>query len=387
MPIWEGEEGMAATSPINPEVLRWAMKEDGRPIPDLAEKIGVPPAELEGWLGGYDQPTQGELSRLSDALGRSRAALLLPEPPVAATTPTAFRRAIGSDKAMSARARRAVRESRQIQKALSWIRRDDEPVTLPRAMFTDKAEAAAAQVREWMAVTVDEQFRWSSDRDALREWRSRLDEQGVFVFALQIGKGEIRGFSDWDDRAPVIGINTSDINPAARIFSIAHELGHLACRSDSTCDEFDVKGVAQSKIETWCESFAGAFLMPPDAVRDIIREQSDRSDSPASDLDKVRLVMRRFRVSARAAAIRLENLNLAPKGLYNRVNHVFVPKASSGGQPMSPPRAVMRIRQYGPDVIWTVMTSLPPRDALRILRIDALDARRIAEEVPEIDGF
>lgn len=382
----------ASTSPVNPAVLSWALAEDGRPVMELAERIGIALADLEAWLGGDDNPTQGQLSKLADALGRSRATLLLPEPPVAATTPTAFRRAVGSGNETSARARKVVRESRQIQKALSWIRRDQNPVTLPLMTFSDKPEAAAAEVRRWIGIPVKDQFAWGTDRDALREWRSALNARGILVFALQIGKGEIRGFSDWDDYAPVIGINTSSISPAARIFSIAHELAHLTCRADATCEDIGITGVAQSKIETWCESFAGSFLMPGDAVREVIATQeakAARDDAqPPDDIDQVRLVMRRFSVSARAAAIRLESLALAPKGLYGRVNRIFATKQTSqSGQVYSPPRAVMRMRQYGPDVIETVMNSLPPRDALRILRIDAMDARRLAQEMPDIRGF
>lgn len=381
-----------STSPIKPAVLSWALAEDGRPLPELVERIGVSVTEVEAWLAGDSGPTAGQLSKLADALGRSRATLLLPEPPAAATTPTAFRRAVGSGRETSTKARRAVRESRQIQKALSWIRRSDPPVALPALSFTQTPEAAAATVRAWVEVSLEEQFSWRTDRDALREWRSALDARGVFVFALQIGADEIRGFSDWDDYAPVIGINTSGISPAARIFSIAHELAHLAIRSDATCEEPGVEGVAQSKVETWCEAFAGAFLMPGDAIRAVIADQAERAtarkkDEP-TDVDKVKQVMRRFSVSARAAAIRLETLGVEPKGLYAKVNNTFVPKASaSSGQVFSPPRAVARVRQYGPDVIETVMNALPPRDALRVLRIDALDARRLAQEVPGLDGY
>ena len=181
------------------------------------------------------------------------------------------------------------------------------------------------------------------------------------------------------------------ITPAARIFSLAHELGHLVCRSDATCEEFGVPGVAQSKIESWCESFAGAFLMREDAVRDVIRQQQEaarrRGGELPTDIDQVRLVMRKFRVSGRAGALRLEGLGIAPKGLYAKVNHLFQPKAASGGQPRTPARSVLRMRQYGGDVIETLMTGLPPRDALRVLRINALDARRLADEVPQIHGF
>jgi Zn-dependent peptidase ImmA (M78 family) len=130
--------------------------------------------------------------------------------------------------------------------------------------------------------------------------------------------------------------------------------------------------------------------MPSDAVIDVMQEQQEAAAKRGlepSDIDQVRLLMRKFRVSARAAALRLEGLNIAPKGLYAKVNRVFVPKASTGGQPRNPPRATMRLRQYGGDVIEAVMTSLPPRDALRILRIDALDARKLADEVPQIRGF
>jgi Zn-dependent peptidase ImmA (M78 family)/transcriptional regulator with XRE-family HTH domain len=382
----------ASTSPVNPAVLSWALSEDGRPVEELAERIGVAFNDFQAWLSGDDSPTQGQLSKLADALGRSRAALLLPAPPVAATTPTAFRRAVGSDNETSAQARKAVRESRQIQKALSWIRRDQPPVPLPLLSYSDKPAAAAAAVREWSGVSVEDQFSWRTERDALGEWRTALDAKGVFVFALQIGTGEIRGFSDWDEYAPVIGINTSSITPAARIFSIAHELAHLTCRSDATCDDIDVSGVAQSQIESWCESFASSFLMPGDAVREAVAAQAEyaaeRGKDEPSDIEQVRLVMRKFRVSARAAAIRLESLGVAPKGLYGKVNSVFVPKApSKSGQISSPPRAVARVRQYGPEVIETVLNSLPPRDALRVLRINALDARLLAQEVPDIHGF
>jgi Zn-dependent peptidase ImmA (M78 family)/transcriptional regulator with XRE-family HTH domain len=381
---------MATQSPVKPAVLQWALAEDGRPLSEIAERTGVSTSELESWLLGDAGPGRGQLSKLADVLNRSRVTLLLPAPPVAASTPTAFRRAVGSGNEVSGKARKAVRESRQIQKALSWIRRDDGPVDLPQAKYSDESAEVAAEVRQWVDIAVDVQFRWSNDRDALREWRSALDAKGIYVFALQIGRKEIRGFSDWDDYAPVIGINVSDTSPAARIYSIAHELGHLVCRIDATCEEFGVSGVAQSRVEAWCESFAAAFLMPNDAVREALRVQADaaRPGFPPGDIDQIRLLMRRFNVSARASAIRMETLGLAPKGLYAKINQVFQTRSSSAsGTAYSPPRATMRLRQYGPEVIESVMTALPPRDALRILRINALDARRLAEEVPQIHGY
>jgi Zn-dependent peptidase ImmA (M78 family) len=380
---------MASVSPVKPDVLRWALVEDGRALAEIAESADVAVIDLQRWLDGDDGPSAGQLSRLSNALGRSRATLLLPVPPAAASTPTAFRRAAGTGNAVSTKARRAVRESRQIQKALAWIRRDEDPVSLPTSSFSQPAATAAAEAREWTGISLSDQFGWADERQAFREWRACLDAKGIYVFALQIGQDEVRGFSDWNERAPIIGVNTSGIGVAARIFSLAHELGHLVCRSDATCEEYGIPGVAQSRVESWCESFASAFLMPSQAVVEVVEQHAisalKRGKEP-SDLDQVRLVVRKFRVSARAAALRLEGLKLAPNGLYAKVNNVFKPKLVAG-TPRNPPRATMRLRQYGGDVIETLMTSLPPGDALRILRIDALDARKLAGEVPQIHGF
>ena len=152
---------MATQSPVKPAVLQWALAEDGRPLSDIAERTGVSVSELESWLLGDAAPGRGQLSKLAGVLDRSRVTLLLPAPPVAASTPTAFRRAAGTGNEVSGKARKAVRESRQIQKALSWIRRDGGLVDLPQANYSDKPADVAAEVRQWVDVPVDTQIRWS----------------------------------------------------------------------------------------------------------------------------------------------------------------------------------------------------------------------------------
>ncbi len=158
--------------------LRWAIAEDGRAVGEIAERASVSVMDLQRWLSGDESPSHGQLSRLSEVLGRSRTTLLLPAPPEAASTPTAFRRAVGSGNEVSAIAHRAVRESRQIQKARSWIRRDGDPASVPLSNFSEKPERAAAEVREWSGVSIEDQFRWVDDYEALREWRSCLDARG-----------------------------------------------------------------------------------------------------------------------------------------------------------------------------------------------------------------
>jgi len=225
--------------------------------------------------------------------------------------------------------------------------------------------------------------RWRDEREALRAGREALENRRVRVFALEIGYGEVRGFSAWDEHAPLIVVNTSRVNPEARIFTLGHELGHLVTRSDAACLDPEEAFMGSGSIERWCEEFAASLLMPASSVRDLAGTLG--LSNRAAELADVAAVKNRFRVSARAAARRLIDLGLAQEPLYGAVVKTFATRPpDSTGTPMSPPRPEARIRQYGPRAIRTLMEALPPRDALSILRITVEDARELAEKVPGV---
>jgi Zn-dependent peptidase ImmA (M78 family) len=378
----------AQTSPVKPDVLRWAVDEDGRAPDDLADALKVEPVLLQAWLKGDAAPTRGQVSKLAQVLQRPRALFFLPRPPSAATLPASFRHPPGDDeREVGASARRKVREARRIQHAVAWALRDEPPVDIPLATLDDNPEEAAGRARDWLGITDEEQRSWSNDYDALRAWREALEGRGVLVFVLEIGRDDVRGFSAWDDRAPLIVANLSGVNPAARSFTFAHELGHLVTRKDSACIEPVDGPMPGADVERWCERFGAALLMPRAAALTLGRERGIAQGE--ADLDDVRAVMRRFRVSARAAALRLIDLGYATPLLYLDVARVFVPKPPPPkGTPIaSPPRSVARVRQYGPDVVRTVLTALPTRDALSVLRVTVDDVRKMADEVPGVPRY
>ncbi len=378
----------AQTSPVKPNVLRWAVDEDGRSPDTLADALKVEPALLQSWLEGDAAPTRGQVSKLAAVLQRPRALFFLPSPPSVATLPASFRHPPGDDERdVSASARRKVRAARRIQHAVSWALGEEPPVDVPLGSLDDDPAEAAARARDWLGITDEEQASWSNDYDALRAWREALEGRGVLVFVLEIGRDDVRGFSAWDDRAPLIVANLSGVNPAARSFTFAHELGHLVTRMDSACIEPVDGPMPGAGVERWCERFGAALLMPRASVLALGRQRGIVQG--AADLDDVRAVMRRFRVSARAAALRLIDLGFATPLLYGDVARVFVPKPPPPkGTPIaSPPRSVARVRQYGPDVVRTVLTALPPRDALAVLRVTVDDVRKMANEVPGVPRF
>lgn len=375
----------AQTSPVKPDVLRWAVNEDGRAPDDLADALKIDPDLLSGWLTGETAPTRGQVSKLATVLQRPRALFFLPRPPDVATLPPSFRHPPGDEeREVSASARRKVRQARRIQHAVAWANRDEPPVALPLAALGDDPEEAAASTREWLGISDEEQRGWSDDYAALRAWREALEARDVLVFVLQIGRDDVRGFSASDERAPLIVANLSGVNPAARVFTFAHELGHLVTRKDSACIEPTDGPMLGADVERWCERFGAALLMPRAAVLAVGRERN--LGKGAAELDDIRAVMRRFRVSARASVLRLIDLGFATPALYADVVRVFkpAPPPPKGTPIASPPRAVARVRQFGPNTLRTVLTALPPRDAMAVLRLTVEDVRNIANEVPGV---
>lgn len=371
------------TSPVTPAVVRWAVQEDGRSLQELATALKVDVDTLDGWTSGDHTVTRGQVTDLARVLQRPRALFFLPSPPVSAALPASFRHPAGEDKSVSAQARKKVRQARRIQHAVSWALRNEAPVEMPRGRPGDDSEEVAGRIRRWLGISHAEQSAWKDDRAALRAWRNALEDKGVLVFMLEIGRDDVRGFSAWDDHAPLIVCNLSGVNPAARIYTIAHELGHLASRDDYACGE-SVDVFPAVGVERWCERFGAALLMPRTEVGMFARER--RIAGRSADIDDVRVMMRTFRVSARAAALRLIDLRYAHSNLYTEAKRTFAPPPpSASDKPMArPPRAVARVREYGPATLRTVLTALPPRDALSTLRVTVEDVRRIADEVPGV---
>ncbi len=96
-------------------------------------------------------------------------------------------------------------------------------------------------------------------------WRSRLRDSA-------------RGFSLWDDDAPLIAVNSA-WNPAARVYTLFHEYGHLLSRTSSVC--LERVGVKISRptdpAERWCKEFAAAALLPWSGVSKVLKDRFEWS--------------------------------------------------------------------------------------------------------------
>jgi Zn-dependent peptidase ImmA (M78 family) len=175
-----------------------------------------------------------------------------------------------------------------------------------------------------------EQKRWATATIAFDEWRSALERAGHLVFLFSLGKDSCRGFSLWDDFAPVVAVNTA-WNEPARIFTLFHEMGHLITRTSSACVESVRTSSKTDPVERWCERFAAHVLMPTRDLEAALQRYGWSANAHITDLSVASRVASRYKVSLRAAVIRLIELRAATWSLYDAIPPISDDKRNGGG--------------------------------------------------------
>jgi Zn-dependent peptidase ImmA (M78 family)/transcriptional regulator with XRE-family HTH domain len=322
--------------PINPAVLAWALREAGAGPKELAGRLGVERAVVDAWLHGSSRPNLTLFRKLATTLHRPSATFLLPEPPKSAIPAVQFRHPPdAANRQLGEAERLRLREAGRLQRGLRWIldQTDHRPLDIPLESTATDPEVAAHRLRQIVGVTPNEQTGWKSDSMALREWRRALEALGIAVLLLPMGSDSARGFSFWDDLVPVIAVNTH-WNPAARIFTMFHELGHLISRTSSVCQDGRVERHKDhgDPVERWCERFAAAFLLPwPDASRFLSTKYGWTEGREIHDLKVASALARRFKVSLRASVLRLIDHKAAQWKLFTSIPKNSDAKTGGGG--------------------------------------------------------
>jgi Zn-dependent peptidase ImmA (M78 family) len=217
---------------------------------------------------------------------------------------------------------------------ISWLSDEmhERAARLPSASLDDDPQTIASAFRDRLGITATAQLEWSSASVAFDAWRAAVEDLGAVVFLFQLGVDNCRGFSLWDDKAPVIAINTA-WNDEARAFTLFHEFGHLLTRTNSACTAAPPQAVsgAWDPAERWCERFAAAVLVPESALRRLLRERSGATATRVTDVTTVRWLAGKFRASLRAVTLRLIELGLANWDLYRELPAAGDSKRGGGG--------------------------------------------------------
>lgn len=334
--------GRGVHVPITPSVLDWAIRESGFRTETVAQRVDVAAAELDAWLAGTSQPTLTAFKKLAAVLRRPTATFLLPAPPTTPRVQIEFRHPPGvADRELLPEERLRVREVSRLQQAIAWLLDEmgEATLDLPRLGAMSNPEHAGRRAREILNISVETQTQWRDNSVALREWRHAVEAIGVLVFLLPMGADAARGFSIWNSRAPAIVLNTH-WNPAARLYTLFHELAHVLTRTNSVCVEDGGVQGSGNDLERWCEQVAASTLMPEPAVHELVER------TKPVDLRAAARLAAQFRVSLRAAVLRLIGLDLAGWSLYKSLPAATDAKSGGGGG-SGRNRSQKRLDEYG----------------------------------------
>ena len=335
----------------NPTMLGWGRAGSGLSLEQAAKKVGVKPATLTSWEAGNVKPTIPQLRRLAGAYKRPMAAFYLPEPPRHFTVVKDHRRLLGDvPPPYSPELLLAFRAATYRRDIVLGLDPDTEPSPLVGGHTTaERPEELAAQVRDILGVSLDEQRSWGDEYAALNGWKNALEALGVLVFHFSdVEVHEVRGFSLSEAVLPVIGLNGGD-SVNGRIFTLIHETGHLLLGDGGSCDLGDYTEVSKPlvPVEVFCNAFAGALLVPrPALLADaMVSRASASTEWSQGDLDRL---ARRFRISREVVLRRLLALGRTDEHFYGawREAALTLPtrdKSSTG----RPSVAVMTVRDVG----------------------------------------
>ena len=161
-------------------------------------------------------------------------------------------------------------------------------------------------MREATGVAITTQFGWANEWEAWRVWRTAADRLGVLVFQFpKVELQEVRGLALLRTPLPVAAINGKEI-PETKAFTLFHEIVHLmlaAGNEEAPAVRERRRGDEWMAVERFAEAAASQTLVPDNALRDVVGQFG--LQRTAWDIEKVRRVAKKFRLTPLAMATRL----------------------------------------------------------------------------------
>ena len=304
---------MAASIPalVNPPLLVWAREESGFALEPIAKRLNVKPERLLAWERGEAKPSVRQTQVLARFYHRPFGLFFLPQPPALPPLAAEYRRLPGvrpgvespelrlALRVMSERRELSLELSEELGQAVTEFR---TPVHL-----SEGAQEVGRRLRSLLGVSTPEQLGWRDEWQAWRRWREAVESVGVLVFQFpKVTLDQARGVSLLRFPLPVIGVNSKEGAPGARIFTILHELAHIALafgQEEKSALQETRGDAAWAKVERFAEEAASAALIPEEVFAECLRRLSVGRDR--WDVERVRTLAAKFRVTPLAMATRL----------------------------------------------------------------------------------
>jgi Zn-dependent peptidase ImmA (M78 family) len=311
---------------IAPEVFRWLCGTSGWPAKDIANRIEVPEDDVRSWCEGKKIPILPltKVEKLSDAFKRPLAAFLLSKPPEEIKTLPDFRKLPGARGDFSKETHLAIRKARRLQKVRRELMENlgmDFRVKIQTRTLQNDPEVVAHEERIRSGIQYNNKA-GITDSIIFGIWRDWFEQKNIAVLKMRMPMEDARGFVLSETEPFVIVVNGLDAH-AGKMFTLFHEYGHLLLDEPAICNENsnDIGDRRIAEIEKWCNKFAGAFLMPKEAI-----ETNDRimnTIRTKNFSESAKLIAKKFFVSRESALMRLLTLNFIPVKVFSKERDEF----------------------------------------------------------------
>jgi Zn-dependent peptidase ImmA (M78 family)/transcriptional regulator with XRE-family HTH domain len=278
---------MSEQIPVNPKVLKWARQTAGyNKIEDVVNEIKrkrITVEVVEAWEEGKSSPSYEQLERLAyEIYKRPLALFFFPEPPEEEAPKQSFRTLPQEEiDLMEPSLLYLIRRAKAMQENLRELFNGTNPAAKKicgdiKIGRSDSVSNVAIVIRKYLNVGLSTQYALKTNEEALKYWRTLLEEHGIFIFKDAFKDEDCSGFCLYDNVFPIIYLNNSQ--PKIRqIFTLFHELAHLLFRTggvDFRHNDFVQNLRGENKhIEVFCNRFAGEFLVPTAEIRTQIQKK------------------------------------------------------------------------------------------------------------------
>ena len=186
--------------------------------------------------------------------------------------------------------------------------------------------------RENWGILDSDQLDWQDTNKVYVSLRSYIESLGILVMHRQFKTDEAAGLYLHVDGGPhTIVINTTGSSKARKLFTLAHEFGHVLLRAEGASNP----SVLKNKIERFCNRFAACLLAPKKLITKAL---SRFGYTPIADDDFIRRFAAKLGISQEATYLRLVELDLLEaadyarwKAKFSNTGHVPTGDTTDGG--------------------------------------------------------
>lgn len=329
--------GKALLISVEPTILRYARKNSGYSLEEVAKKAKIKVERLESYEENTTEIPLPHLERFANIYKRPLAFFLLLKIPDGLVEPKDFRIVFSSDKysEFSPKYYLAIRRARYIQTVFSELAEDKFNYKFPVASLDNDPKKISAWFRDFINISFEKQKKWSSPNEALREWKRALEEKNIFVLQASLTQDSISAFCLTDKLPYIIVLNSSE-HEYRRIFSLLHEVGHILLRKSGICtpDNLSRNSYDYQRIEKFCNQFAASVLLPQEDFEQIENVQAlIRTPFSSWDEDLIRRASQSVKVSKEVFLRRLLTLGHIQEAQYEVWRKKWVKDSESYEKP------------------------------------------------------